>query len=135
MSSDVYSYGYIAALSNPLDPTRTEELGEALYDSQSLIGFSYDGGLLIIDFNRRSRERYDMYHTDINGSRIETRQGSLVATPMPAFEVAFEELSPELQEELRVIPESIQPFRCVWYNGVDMPLNRIKREDYLRCFT
>lgn len=124
MSTTVRSYGLIAVLKNPpVGEEEREALEDELYAEASDLGFNNAGDLLVLDYNRRAdyREREDIYIFTIDGKSM---KGGAPVDPQDIVKEAAE-YGFEIDEA------SIKPFDCIWYNGVDCPVDMMTKEEFL----
>lgn len=121
MSSTVRGYGYVAKLRVPLKddgPGSREEVQDALWAAKSGLGINYEGTLLFIDFNEEQSLRHreaDVLHLFLgdDGNQRALLQGAI-------------------KHGLEIVTDTIVPFSCVWYTGVDNPMNTLKLKDFMQ---
>ncbi|QYW02230.1 hypothetical protein PP740_gp031 [Stenotrophomonas phage Philippe] len=130
MSSTVRSRGFIAIIANPdkrLDYSNRdeeaeryrEEFHDRLYDDKTGLALSNDGRLVYIDQLKHAgwAIREDIYSLEL---------GSIDIDGAAEFTAACETW------KLNVIPGSIVPYSCIWYNASESPMARLTVEEFCK---
>lgn len=115
MSETVRSYGFVAALKEPVPKEQQEALSEKMYEERSKVMFT-EHGLVFIDYNSQAEERHDYHGLWIGNSDKD---------PDDLVREAY-------KYGLEVDQWTIMPYNCVWYNGGDCPLWTMKRSTFLQ---
>lgn len=116
MSDNVRSYGFIAILKEPV--ADVSELSDKLWTDKSPLLLNYEGTLVFVDFNLRKSyaEQTDFYGLFIGNEEMD-----------PA-ELTIE----SMKYGLDIDEATIKPYTCVWYNGVDSPMDTLTKEEFLK---
>lgn len=118
MSSTVRSCGFMALLNDPLGADERDEISEKLYESKSGLNINYEGTIVYIDFNQHAdySVREDIYTLDIGNTTLVGQNRFVQAVS---------------ESGLSIVPETIQPYSEIWYNGSDSCIDLITAEHYL----
>jgi hypothetical protein len=119
MGVDVRSHGYIGVLVTPLGDAQANELREELEKGGSILSVNNEGTLLFSDLNHDKPWPYaeeDRYRIDIGVP--DHKEG------MDTFVEAAQAIGHS------VLPESVEPYDCIWYTENAFPLKEITLADY-----
>lgn len=110
MSENVYSTGFFAILSLPMNDEDSEILNEKLYDNGSNLRINYEGTLVY------SNHTGCMYGLNIEGDKNNNNKKDFIK------ECAV--------LNLNIDKKSIKSYNCIWYNGVDSDMAMLELEEY-----
>lgn len=109
MSGDLMSRGIVIPLRTPLKDRQA--ISDQLFDEGSLLGVNYEGTLIYSDEGGRGNDAYGLFFDSPNPT------GAMMN---------------ELRERgLAVITAQARSYGCLWYTGVDSPLNQMTKAQFL----
>lgn len=113
MSTTVRGYGYVARLASKLTEERVEDISEALWETGSNLRLNYEGTLVYYDFmrNKPLSDREGIYFRQVGRGKGD--------------EGRMEILKEEAEKYGLIIQDGILPFSCIWYTGVDAPMDQM----------
>lgn len=108
MSYNVYSVGFMAALKEAVD---FEEISDNLYDNYDVM-VNYDGTIVYTHDNLPLEEAFGLHFLKVNEKELEEFKSEC------------------LSANLFIDEDTITPYSCMWYNGVDPDMSTITLEEF-----